>query len=168
MNMHVTQKSVRPKSKRTKPSVPCNRWTENDDLILREGLEQGLSHISIARKLGRSESAIKTRAYQRGLCMPEGKGRPRNWKRIYGAEKTSQSEKLHQHQDRILELAKQNPAQNKPIPFNELENKQCRFVVDDSSGMTMNCCGAPVMGGDGDARKRTHCAFHYKASIGVR
>ncbi|MEP2977979.1 MAG: GcrA family cell cycle regulator [Lentilitoribacter sp.] len=158
MNMHV----------RTKPSVPCNRWTDKDDVLIRKGLERGLSFLRIARDLGRSEDAVKSRCTRQGISRPDYISKARRSNAAHAKSEKSQIEKLKKHDASIAQIARMNPVKTDPVPFYELTKHQCRFVVDDSSGVSMNCCGAPVMGGKGDARKHTHCEHHYKASIGVR
>jgi DNA-directed RNA polymerase specialized sigma24 family protein len=39
------------------------RWTPEDDAVLRQGALKGWTAVEIARKVGRSETAVRTRAH---------------------------------------------------------------------------------------------------------
>jgi hypothetical protein len=166
MNMHIKLHSTRPKSTRTKPSKPNNPWTQEEIAQLSRSMAKGLSYEAIGNDLCRTAMAVRHQCYARGIKRHgrQKKTRPDLNAQPSAQVKINQEAVVSRFDEKIASIAAQNPVQQKPVPFFELEKGQCRFVVDSSSGMAMNCCGAPVMGGKGDARKRTHCEHHYKAS----
>lgn len=170
MNMHVKSHSTRPKSTRTKPSKPNNPWTHEEIAHLARSMARGLSYEVIGGDLGRTAMAVRHQCYANGIKRHgrQKKTRPDRSAQSTAQTKINQDAVVRKFDEKIANIAAQNPTQQKPVPFFELEKGQCRFVVDGTSGMAMNCCGAPVMGGKGDARKRSHCEHHYKASIGAR
>jgi hypothetical protein len=69
----VPYQSAHPRSKKTtrKPDRPCERWTEEEDLLIHDGIqEMGLRWDLIAKQFGgrRTTQAVRNRANRLGMC----------------------------------------------------------------------------------------------------
>ena len=139
-----------------------DKWPKEDDAVLKEKLEAGLSYSEIANILGVTRGAVAGRVYRLGLKSKNsrpvgGRMTPRGQKRQ--AQKWSQYAIRLPAREPAPILAFDEEDLAGAVIFSELtSSKQCRWPIK-GTGMGMLCCARQVQG------HPSYCPKHHLMSV---
>lgn len=140
------------------------KWTNSEDVMMRDMLASGSTFLDVSDVLGKSRSAVAGRASRMGVksmnnCGPVEKVAAQPLKvmkkpvarapalpRVFLTRPIKPNvPRVRAPSNAVDKVTEKLVANSIGITFVDLDRDQCRFAIDESTGMHMMCCGAPVV-----------------------